>query len=109
MFYCYSEKEDVSIAFGTSFESNEELIDSLDTNWIYEGMSESFWENAFEFDSGIEKAIKINDDNPNLTYKQALYAVFGDFAISYTIDGKETDINFEIDINQAMYDLLMEL
>lgn len=55
MAYCYSEKEEVSIGFGTSF-SSEDSIDIIDTEWIDVGMSESFWENHQEFEPGIVKA-----------------------------------------------------
>lgn len=106
--YCYSEKEDVGIGFGVHLDAKESL-DELGTDWIDEGISDSFWENAFEFDSGIEKAQKLNDENPNLTYRQALYSIFGDFTITYKIDEKEVALKLDIDANQAMYDLLMEL
>ena len=49
------------------------------------------------------------DENPNLTYRQELYEVFGDFHLSYTMDGKDIDFKCEIDATEAMYDLLMEL
>lgn len=76
---CYSEKEDVGIGFGTSFDSDEESLDTLDTEWIDVGMSESFWENHFEFEPGIKKAKQLIQSNSHLTFRQALYTVFGDF------------------------------
>lgn len=103
---CYSEKEDVGIGFGVSFDSDEESIDSLDTEWIDVGMSESFWENHFEFEPGIEKAKQLVEHNSQLTLRQALYAIFGDFYISYEIDGEEIMFGTELDVNQAMYDML---
>lgn len=103
---CYSEKEDVGIGFGVSFDSDEESIDSLDTEWIDVGMSESFWENHFEFEPGIEKAKLLVEHNSQLTFRQALYSVFGDFTISFEIDGEEVKPAFELDVNQAMYDML---
>ena len=72
---CYSEKEDVSIGFGTSFDSDSELLDELDTEWIDVGMSESFWENHFEFEPGIEKAKKLADCNSELSFAQALQLI----------------------------------
>ena len=107
--YCYSEKECVGIGFGVSFDSGEDSIETIGCDWINIGMSESFWENAFEFDAGIEKASMLIDENPNLTYRQALYEVFGDFQMSYTMDGKDIDFKCEIDATESMYDLLVEL
>lgn len=103
---CYSEKADVSIGFGIFFDSDEESIDTLDTEWIDVGMSEPFWENHFEFEPGIEKAKQLVENNSNLTFRQALYTVFGDFSISYEVDGEEVRPNFKFDVNQAMYDML---
>ena len=53
---CYSEKADVSISFGTSVESIDGCAETLDVEWIYEGMSDSFWENHEEFELGISQA-----------------------------------------------------
>ena len=103
---CYSEKEDVGIGFGIFFDSDEESIDTLNPEWIDVGMSESFWENHFEFEPGIEKAKQLVENNSNLTFRQALYTVFGDFSISYEVDGEEVRPNFKFDVNQAMYDML---
>jgi len=104
--YCYSQKENVGIGFGVTFNSDEESIDTLDTEWIDIGVSESFWENHFEFEPGIEKAKLLIRSNPALSFRQALYIVFGDFSLSYEIGGEEINLNLELDINQAMYDML---
>ena len=103
---CYSEKGDVSIDFGTSYSSEDGLLDHLDAEWIYTGMGESFWENIDEFKGGIEKAKQYIQDNPDLSFRQALYSIFGDFFISYEINGEEADIDLEVDVNQAIYDML---
>lgn len=107
--YCYSEKEDAGIGFGVSFDSDEDSIETIGCDWINIGMSESFWENVFEFDAGIEKASMLAEENPHLTYRQALYEVFGDFRLSFELDGKNIDFECDIDESQAMYDLLVEL
>lgn len=107
--YCYSKKENVGIGFGISFDSDEDSIETLGVEWIDIGMSESFWENAFEFNAGIEKALILIEENPNSTYRQALYDVFGDFVLSCEMDGKTIDFIWKIDSNQTMYDLLVEL
>ena len=107
--HCCSEKEDVGIGFGWDYESDNDSLYTKDTEWIYVGMSESFWENAFEFDAGIEKASKLMESNGTLTYKEALFAVFGNFSITYEVDGKEISDSWNIDANEAMYELLQEL
>ena len=107
--YCYSEKENVGICFGMLFDSDENPIETIGMDWVNIGMSESFWANTFEFDVGIEKASALIEKNPNLTYRQALYTVFGDFFLSYEMDGKKVDFEYEIDANQIMYDFLVEL
>ena len=104
--YCYSEKEDVSIAFGTSFETNEETLESLGTDWIDEGLSDSFWENHHEFEPGINKAKALLNQNNSLTIREALFMVFGKFSISYEVDGKETNLLLDLDINDWVYSLL---
>ena len=103
---CYSEKEGVGVSFGVSFDAEEDTIDTLDTEWIWVGMSESFWENYFEFEDSIEKAKQLMQNDSNLTFREALYSVFGEFSIYYEIDGEEIKPSFEIDVNQAMYDML---
>ncbi len=54
----------------------------------------------------LEKAKRLADCNSELSFGQALYGVFGDFSICYELDGVETDLNINIDVNQLMYDLL---
>ena len=103
---CYSEKEDVSVGFGIGFDADTRSIEQLDSEWIWIGMSESFWENYEEFESGIDKAKQLIEGDSNLTYRQALYSVFGNFNISYEVDGKESELDFEIDANEIMYDML---
>ena len=107
--YCKSDKEGVGIGFGVSFDPEEDSVDTIGTEWIGIGMSGSFWENAFEFDEGIEKADKLMEINPDMEYKTALYSVFGDFTIDFTLDGEEIEFNTTIDVNEEMYHLLMSL
>ena len=107
--YCYSEKQDVGIGFGTFFNPEEETVQTLGKEWIEIGVSESFWENVQEFEPGVKKAKEIIKENPNITYKQALYNIFGDFSISYEMEGEKVSLELEIDTNQAMYDLLLEI
>ena len=103
---CYSEKEDVSIGFGIVFDADKESVERLDNDWLWVGISESFWENCEEFEHGIDNAKKLLEVNSDLTYRQALYRVFGDFNISYEVEGKEFDLSFKIDVNEIMYGML---
>ena len=103
---CYSEKADVSISFGTSVEFSDECAAILDVEWIYEGMSDSFWENHEEFEDGIAKAEALHRNDNSLTLHQALYKIFGDFRLCYEVDGKERDLNIDFDANASMYALL---
>ena len=50
---CYSEKTDISISSGIYIDSADGSIDISDTGIIYEGLSESFWENYREFEEGV--------------------------------------------------------
>ena len=90
--HCWSEKEDIGIGFGLTYESEKDSLDTLDTEWIYIGMSESFWENAFEFDAGIEKASVLWETDGTLSYKEALFSVFGNFSITYEVNGEEKSV-----------------
>ena len=103
--YCYSEKEDAGIGFGFSCDEGDSM-NALDTELIEIGLSESFWENYFEFEPGIEKAKQLLIDNQNLTLREALFAVFGHFAIVYTIGEEESELNLDINVDEVMYKML---
>ena len=103
---CYSEKADVSISFGTSVESFDGDLSSLDTEWIYEGMGDSFWENHEEFEAGIAQAEALQKSDNTMTLHQAMFAVFGDFVLSYEVDGEEKELDIDFDVNASMYALL---
>ena len=103
---CYSEKSDTSISFGTSVETVDGSFDATDTEWIYVGMSESFWENHWEFEAGIEQATILQREDKALTSRQALFNVFGHFELAYQIDGEEVDLNIDFDADSLMYALL---
>lgn len=103
---CNSEKTDASIGFGTGFESATGGIDLEDTDWIFEGMGDSFWENHDEFEAGIQQAEVVMGENPGLTFRDALFAVFGHFSITYEVNGEEKDLAYAVDVDTAMYDLL---
>ena len=103
---CYSEKTGTSISFGTSVEAIDSSFDATDIEWIDVGMSESFWENRWEFEAGIEQATILQSEDKNLTFRQALFNVFGHFELAYQIDGEEVDLNIDFDADSLMYALL---
>jgi len=103
---CCSEKTDASIGFGVGFESVTGEIDLEDTDWIFEGMGDSFWENHDEFEAGIQQAETLMEVKPDLTFRDALFAVFGHFTITYEVNGEEKALAYIIDVDAAMYDLL---
>lgn len=107
MALCHSEKEGVCIGCGTYIDTDKELIKQLDNDWLWDCMAEAFWENSEEYEPGIRKAMQLLKNNPMLTYKQALYAVFGDFIISFETNGE--NIDFKLDSNNLMYGMLENL
>ena len=107
MAYCISEKENVSLGFGCSFDPEKDRNWKEETERIFDGMSESFMENFEEFYPGIQKALSLIEMDPSLTYRQALYKIFGHFRTVFEIDGKETDNNvYDIDFEDDLYNLL---
>lgn len=105
---CYSTKEDVSISFGTTISSDAFSTNDIDADCISEGLSDSFWENYSDFEEGINKAKELQKENAALTDKEALYQVFGEFSISFEVNGQETELALNQDINDCIYSLLME-
>lgn len=100
-----SEKESASLGFGMYY-SIKEHPDGPGTDWIIDGMSDSFCENYDEFEPGIERARKLVCMNPQMSSREALFEVFGNFTISYEVDGIEKNLNFDIDVNDIMYLIL---
>jgi len=113
---CYSDTIDVSVGFGIGFDKEDFSIADLGTDWIYEGLSESFWENAQDFEEGVSRAYAIvreevanggKDDHE--TFMKALRQVFGEFKIEYEIEGVKQDFTWDVDVNSAMYDMLPDV
>lgn len=103
-----SEKESVSLSWGISYDP-EENPDGPGTDWLFDGTSgESFWENYSDFEPGIEKAKQLNELDPSLSFRQALFEVFGHFTVSYEVNGDETELDYDIDGDDVMYSLLVE-
>jgi hypothetical protein len=105
---CYSEKTDISISCGIYIDSADGSIDISDTGIIYEGLSESFWENYREFEESVEQADSKQESDPTLSFEQAILSVFGHFFISCTIDGKEIDLGIDPNADDFMYSLLKD-
>ena len=96
---CSSEKEMVSIGFGISDYEDEGLL------WI--GMSESFWENVFEFEGGINKVKAIVEGGASID--EAISDVFGHFELEYTLNGFECSLPYTVDADEFMSCLLKQL
>ena len=106
MAWCSSEKTDVSIGFGITIESPDGTIDFSNTDWIWEGISDSFWENHYEFEPGLDEAEARYSKDPDITFHDALFDVFGNFTLRYEVDGVDKDLAFSYDANEQMYALL---
>lgn len=106
---CYSELTDASVSFGISIEDTSKPIEAMGIEWIWEGMSDSFWENCHEFEPYLEQIKARLRNNPSLSSSQALTDLFGTFLISYEVNGEQTELAFEIDVNDAMLSLLENL
>lgn len=105
--YCFSEKEDVGIGFGSSVDTEENDF-SNELDFDFSVMQESFWENYFEFESGIEKAITSLKKEKKITLKQALFEVFGHFKVIVRVDDKEyePEDSFINEIENYIYSML---
>ena len=100
-----SEKESASLGFGKYY-SIKEHPDGPGTDWIIEGMGDAFNENYYEFEPGIERARKLVCMNPQMSSRDALFEVFGNFTICYEVDGIEKNWNYDINLEDLMYSFL---
>ena len=106
---CYSEKADVSIWCGVYAESVGDKNLSVDPESLFLTLAESFWENYREFEEGVAEAECLKENNPNLTYQQALESVFGHFVLSFKVDDHELNLDVDANADEFMYSLLSEL
>lgn len=106
---CYSKITNLSISCGIYIDYVDGSIDVPDARMIYEGLSESFWENYQEFADGVEQADAMYEGDPALSFEQAILSVFGHFFISCTIDGKEIDLGIDPNADDFMYSLLKDI
>ena len=103
---CSSENVDASIAFGVSAKADIEPIEDVGIDWIFEGLSDSFWENYYVFGPYIESATASLKNNSELSPHQVLFNIFGKFTVIYEVNGKKTELDFDVDINSLVYTLL---
>ena len=106
---CYSDKADVSIDFGIS-DIEGMSLDDLGTDWIFNGLGDSFWENAYQFEDGVSQAYALCYEGKEID--DALYEVFGHFSIEFkcNIPGITPDFNItEESINNAIYAMLRDV
>ncbi len=110
MIECRSEKENVSLGFGfaiTEEEYRKAVI--FDSSNIGIGLSDSYHENYFEFEPGIEKAKQLFAIGQYSSLREAAFDVFGHFALRFEVDDAERDFSYEYDVDEGMYSLLDEL
>ena len=99
-----SEKESVSLCWGITYDP-----EGPGSDWLSDETSEeSFWENYSDFEPGIDKAKQLVKLDTSLSFKQALYEVFGHFLVSYEVNGIEKDLGYNIDGDGIMYSLLVK-
>ena len=103
---CFSEKMDVGIGFGVDFSSSYENEITIDVDLLECTMTEAFWENCFEFEEGIENSRRLIDDGFVSNVRDAVEIAFGEFDISFKINGEELDIDVDFNANEVMYSLL---
>lgn len=106
MAWCSSVKENVTIGFGVCYDPTKETLSSLGSDWIIEGISDSFWENYTEFEPGLYKANSLIRNDPTLSIEQALYEVFGEFCLSFDVAESDEVVSCDVDINRHIYSLL---
>ena len=103
-----SEKESVSLCWGVSYDPEDDP-DGPGDNWLFDGTpGESFWENYSDFEPGIAKAKHLIKLDPSLSFRQALFEVFGHFSVTYKVDGNEAELDYNIDGDDVMYSILVE-
>ncbi len=103
---CYSELTPVSLGF--SMEYNDS-ISELGTEWIYESVEESFWENSYEFEPYIKIAKNLVETDKTISYEDALKRVFGRFSISFYVNENPVQVYSDVDVNEQIYALLAYL
>lgn len=105
---CCSARQDVGLGCGISYENGGQPIDVDDTDWIWIGITECFWENFFEFEGGIAEARAAVESGKKSTLYEALHEVFGEFNAEYTVNGETVALEYGVDVEEIIYNLLVE-
>ena len=84
-----SEKNHIRLEFAILFDPEKEPIETLGTEWIKEGLTEAFWENAELF-----------KDTPT--------EEFGSFDIFFESDGEKVEYPFVFDVKGTLQVLLKD-
>lgn len=100
--------KDVSFGFGCTFrDESMPLNEMIDTLMQSEVFDESFWENHYVFEDGLERAIEMYlDADNNMTREDALCEVFGHFKVRFELNGDPIDIKDDYDVTDTMYQIL---
>jgi len=105
---CCSTRRDVGLGCGVGYENDGQPIDLNDTDWIWTGIAECFWENFFEFEEGTAVAKAALASGEKSTLRDALYEAFGAFNVEYTVNGEATDLEYDVDVEEIIYNLLID-
>ncbi len=114
MITCYAENAG-SIGAGLS---DVESVDFDDLSWLYEGASESYWENYRDFEDAVRKAAeKVCSDirGKEIPHKEELEALayeaikveLGEITAVCEIDGQEKSIDHGIDASDLLCSVLV--
>lgn len=116
---CCTSEDDHSIGFGISVPYREWLFQ--DDSWIFEGMSDAISENWHEFEEraslveaqGIayyqsNNIIPESEDSVRQIVHELLNQSLGDFTIGYEVNGISVELDYVIDVNEAVYDIIMQ-
>ena len=105
---CHSTQQDAGLGCGVSYENVGKPIYLDDTDWIWSGITECFWENLFEFEEGIAAAKAALASGEKSTLRDALYEIFGKFNVEYTVNGETTDFEYGVNVEEIIYNLLID-
>ena len=105
---CRSEKVDADISCGITISERDYQTELPEPAWIYEGLSDAYWENYFEFEPYTEKAEILLKNGEFVDYKEALFSILGHFSLSFEVDGEKKDLAYNIDVDELMYSIILE-
>lgn len=105
---CYSTYQNARLGCGVRYKNDGQPINLDDTDWIWSGLAECFWENYYEFEEGIAEARAAVDSGKKSTLYEALHEVFGAFNAEYTVNGETVALEYGVDVEEIIYNLLIE-